>query len=90
MLTWFLVPTAGLKLPTQLCTAYWVWTFRASWEERGDGGHEQLISNGGRIKPVFADRDKKPTMIDLREISTNRFKNQLCPYIRLSRRRAQD
>jgi hypothetical protein len=46
------------------------------------GGHEQLISNGGR---AFAERDKKQTMIDLREISTNWFKNQLCPSIRLSR-----
>ncbi len=27
-----------------------------------DGGHEQLISNGGRFKPVFAQRDKKQTM----------------------------
>jgi hypothetical protein len=37
-----------------------------------DGGHKQLISNGGRFKPVFAERDRKQTMIDLR---TNWFKN---------------
>jgi hypothetical protein len=24
-----------------------------------DGGHEQLISNGERFKPAFAERDKK-------------------------------
>ncbi len=24
-----------------------------------DGGQEQLISNGGRFKPVFAERDKE-------------------------------
>jgi hypothetical protein len=27
----------------------------------GDGGYEQLISNGGKFKPAFAERDKKPT-----------------------------
>jgi hypothetical protein len=33
------------------------------------GGHEQLISNSaGRFKPAFAERDKKPTMIDLRNL----------------------
>ncbi len=53
-----------------------------------DGGHEQLISNRGRIKPAFAKRDKKQTMIDIRGISTNWFKNQLCPTIRLFRLRA--
>jgi hypothetical protein len=26
----------------------------------------QLISNGGRLKPAFSERDKKQTMIDLR------------------------
>jgi hypothetical protein len=31
-----------------------------------DGGHEQLLLNGGRFKPAFAERDKKQTMIDLR------------------------
>ncbi len=46
-----------------------------------EDGHEQLISNGGRFKPAFAKRDKKQTMIDLRGISTNWFKNQLCPSI---------
>jgi hypothetical protein len=42
------------------------------------GGHEQpqLISNGGRFKPAFAEGDKKQTMIDLRGISTNWFNNQ--------------
>jgi hypothetical protein len=45
--------------------------------------HEQLISNGKRYKPAIAERDKKPTMIDLRGISTNWFKNQLCPSTRL-------
>jgi hypothetical protein len=43
-----------------------------------------VISNGGRFKPAFAARDKKQTMIDLRGISANWFKNQLCPPIRLS------
>ena len=51
-------------------------------------GHEQLISHGGRFKRVFAERDKKQTMIDLRGISTNWFINQLCPSIRLSWLRA--
>ncbi len=37
----------------------------------GDGGHEQLISNSGRFKPTFAERDKKQAMIDLSRISTN-------------------
>ncbi len=28
-----------------------------------DGGHEQLISNGGKFKPAFAERDKcKPVL----------------------------
>ncbi len=35
-----------------------------------DGGHEQLISNGWRFKLAFAEREKKQTMIDPREIST--------------------
>jgi hypothetical protein len=50
----------------------------------GDCGHEQLISSGGRFKLAFAARDKKQTMFDLRGISRNWFKNQLCPSIRLS------
>ncbi len=33
--------------------------------ETRDGGHEQLISNGGRLKPAFTKRDKKQPMIDL-------------------------
>jgi hypothetical protein len=44
-----------------------------------DGGHEQLISNGRGFNPAFAERDKKQTMIDLRGISQNWFKNQICP-----------
>ncbi len=39
-----------------------------------DGGHEQLISSGGRFNRAFAKRDKKQTMTDLRGISTNWFK----------------
>jgi hypothetical protein len=34
----------------------------------GDGGHEQLISNGAAFKPAFAERDNKQEMIDLRGI----------------------
>jgi hypothetical protein len=45
----------------------------------GAGGHEQLISNSVQLTPAFVKKDKKQTMIDLREISTNWFKNQLCP-----------
>jgi hypothetical protein len=37
----------------------------------GDGGREQLISNAGRFKPAFVERDKKQTMTDLRGISTD-------------------
>ncbi len=44
-----------------------------------------LISNGQRIKPAFAKRDEKQTTTDLRGISTNWFKNRLCPSTRLSR-----
>ncbi len=36
-----------------------------------DGGDEQLISNSGRYKPTFAERDKKQAMIDLSGILTN-------------------
>jgi hypothetical protein len=28
-----------------------------------EGGHQQLISNGERIKPAFAERDKKKTRV---------------------------
>jgi hypothetical protein len=42
----------------------------------GDGGHEQVTSNGERFNPAFAERDKKQTMVDLRGRSTNWFKNQ--------------
>ncbi len=31
-----------------------------------DGGHEQLISNGGRFKPAFDERDQcKPVLLGL-------------------------
>ncbi len=49
-----------------------------------DGGHEQLILNGGSFKPAIAKRDKrdeKQTMIDVRGISTYWLKNKLCPSI---------
>jgi hypothetical protein len=39
-----------------------------------DGGHKQLISNGGRFKPAFAHRDKKQTRTHFRGISSNGFK----------------
>jgi hypothetical protein len=55
-----------------------------------EGAHQQLISNGGRFKLAFFKKDKKQTMIDLREISTNCIKNQLCPSVRLSRLWAQN
>jgi hypothetical protein len=32
---------------------------------------EQLISNGARFKPAFAERGKKQTMIDIQRISTH-------------------
>jgi hypothetical protein len=32
---------------------------------------EQMISNSGRFKPTFAERDKKQAMIDLSGILTN-------------------
>jgi hypothetical protein len=41
-------------------------------------GHKLLISNSERFKPAFAERDRKQTMINLRGISPNWFKNQLC------------
>jgi hypothetical protein len=40
---------------------------------------KQLISNGGRFKPAFAERDRKQTMIDLRGISSNWFKTSFVP-----------
>jgi hypothetical protein len=40
-------------------------------------GHEQLISNGGRVK--LAERDKKQTMKTIQEISTNWFKTSYIP-----------
>jgi hypothetical protein len=36
------------------------------------------------LKPAFAKRDKKQTLIDIRGISTNRFKNLFCLSTRLS------
>ncbi len=45
--------------------------------------------NGERFRPAFAERDNKPTIIDLRGNSTNWFKNQLYLSTRLSRLRAQ-
>jgi hypothetical protein len=55
---------------------------KACWDlTNRDGGHEELISNGGRFKPALAERDKKHTMIDLRRISTS------MPSIGLSRPR---
>jgi hypothetical protein len=53
-----------------------------------EGGHEQLISNAGRFKSAFAQRDKKQTMIDLQGISISWFKNQLYPSICFSGLRA--
>jgi hypothetical protein len=50
-----------------------------------DYGHEQLFSNGGRLKLAFIKRDRKQTMIDLRGISTDWFENHLYPSIRRSR-----
>jgi hypothetical protein len=47
---------------------------KACWDlTNRDGGHEKLISNGGRFKPALAERDEKQKMIDLRGISTNWF-----------------
>ena len=63
-------------------------SLKALSNENRDDGHDQLISNGERFKPAFAERVKKQTMIDLQGISTNWFKNQLCSSIRLSRLRA--
>ncbi len=40
-----------------------------------DYGHEQLFSNGRRFKLAFVKRDRKQTMIDLRGIPTDLFKN---------------
>jgi hypothetical protein len=44
-----------------------------------DRGHDQLISNGGRLKPAFANRDKKQPIIYFQGILKNWFKNHLCP-----------
>jgi hypothetical protein len=45
----------------------------------GDGGHEQLISNGEKFKSAFAKRVKQQTRIDHREISTNWLKTSYFP-----------
>jgi hypothetical protein len=42
-------------------------------------GQEQLIPNGGRFKPAFAERDKKQAVIDFRGISSNQFKTGYAP-----------
>ncbi len=69
------------EISTSLFLLYmFVVSFVMLWGPHWDGGHEQLISNGGRFKPAFAKRDKKQTMIDLKGISTNWFKIQL-PYV---------
>ncbi len=93
-----------IKTPNPKCRLYWCiiefidWRdsqscciFYPSRELTGSSTIycKQLISNGRRSKPAFAKRDKKQTMIDLRGISTNWLKNQLCSSIRLSRLRAQ-
>jgi hypothetical protein len=57
------------------------WDFNS---ENWDGGHEQLILNGGRFKPGFL-----PKEIRSRQWLIS-FKNQLYPSIRLSRLRAQN
>ncbi len=46
------------------------------------GGHKKRISNRVPFNPAFAKRYKKQTMIDIREISTNWFKNHLYHSIR--------
>jgi hypothetical protein len=43
------------------------------------GGHEQLIWNTVRFKPIFVKRDKEQTMNDLRP--TKRFFKKLCPSV---------
>jgi hypothetical protein len=48
----------------------------ATMSESREGGHKQLISNGGGFKLAFAERDKKHKMIDLRGISSNWYKTQ--------------
>ena len=42
--------------------------------QRRWSSHGQLISNGGRLKPAFSERDKKQTIIGLRGISTTGLK----------------
>jgi hypothetical protein len=45
-----------------------------------DGGHEQLISNGGRFKSAFAQRDKcKPVLLGL-SLAENLVKTLLSLY----------
>jgi hypothetical protein len=52
---------------------------RGACSSSGNGGHEQLISNGEMFKPAFSERDKKQTMTDLRAISTKWFKPSYIP-----------
>ncbi len=47
-------------------------------------GHKQLVSNGGGFKLVVAERDKKQTIIDLREISVGLKTIRLFSRLRLS------
>ncbi len=58
--------------------------FRRGDRHCGTIGVNPMYFVGGRFKP--AKRDRKQTIIDLREISTNWFENQFCPSNRLSRR----
>jgi hypothetical protein len=57
-----------LLVPKDAVTKCWPckMTKYSNWNEYGAGGHEQLISNGGRFKPPFAERDKcKPILLGL-------------------------
>jgi hypothetical protein len=71
----------GLHLSLSAKSSFYLSAFEIShsWRTASviqfrDDCHEQLISNGGRFKPAFAERDKKQTMIDLRGISTTLHK----------------
>jgi hypothetical protein len=69
----------SLERNSPACAVVHDLSFPNQMTETGDDGHEQLILNGGRFNPAFFERDKKQTIIDLRGISTNWFKNQFCP-----------
>ncbi len=45
---------------------------------------EMVVMKSRSLESAFAERNKKQIMIDLRGISSNWFKNQLCPSIRFS------